>query len=392
VLKALFLFFMVQGFFMLLANTAVVRRLSPLLMLLATFIISFATSAAEVDQFSRPPELVLNDSSAVIAAEVQRRMNLAIKRANRPAPHLKPRKVQRVPKQSRCSVPRLYDSMAVYLARPIVGQIESYAESVADNDGYRIPLNRSIYRNFTWPQSPSLVLSERVAAVIRVGGEEVGTDKMGHFFTEGHTYFEMTKHLTLPVEEAILFGEWTESVYFGAQTTGVYSYADLVANFNGLRFWNRILALQPDPLLLSMTRPYVRCEDRQWVPEARFSWVEYVDSAWNESINCPVFRTLGLLEEVLTQAPLCTKDKLPQNRYGTLEGRLFNQAGLAVMPDYLQPEVLWLQREPESLSGQTFRRIKSLRERFERWRLEKELQLLESRRFEAKKNLNKDQS
>ena len=139
---------------MLLANTAVVRRLSPLLMLLATFITSFATSAAEVDQFSRPAELVLNDSSAVIAAEVQRRMNLAIKRANRPAPHLKPRKVQRVPKQSRCSVPRLYDSMAVYLARPIVGQIESYAESVADNDGYRIPLNRSIYRNFTWPQSP----------------------------------------------------------------------------------------------------------------------------------------------------------------------------------------------------------------------------------------------
>ena len=73
-------------------------------------------------------------------------------------------------------------------------------------------------------------------------------------------------------------------------------------------------------------------------------------------------------------------------------GSAVNQAGLAVMPDYLQPEVLWLQREPESLSGQTFRRIKSLRERFERWRLEKELQLLESRRVEAKKNLNKDQS
>ncbi|WP_320819202.1 hypothetical protein [Thalassolituus sp.] len=380
---------------MFLANTAVAKRLSLLLVLLellVVFMASCVVSAAEVDQFSRPAELVLNDSSAVIAAEVQRRMNLAIKRANRPAPHLKPRKVQRVPKQSRCSIPRLYDSMAVYLARPIVGQIESYAETVADNDGYRVALNHSIYRNFTWPQSPSLVLSERVAAVIRVGGEEVGTDKMGHFFTEGHTYFEMTKHLTLSVEEAILFGEWTESVYFGAQTTGIYSYADLVANFNGLRFWNRILALQPDPLLHSITRPYVRCEDRHWVPEARFSWVEYVDSGWNESVNCPVFRTLALLEEVLNQAPLCMKDKLPKNRYDDLEGRLFNRAGLAVMPDYLQPEVLWLQREPESLSGKTFRRIKSLRERFERWRLDKELELLESRRLEVQQALEKDQS
>lgn len=331
------------------------------------------SSAAEVDQFTRLNPLALEDSTGVLNHEVQQRIDRALVRANRNPPHLKPRKVQRMPERSRCSVPRLYDSFRVLLARAIVGQVESYAEQHPDISRRTIPLEASVYRLFTWPQSPSLVLSARVASVVRVGNVEVGTDKFGHFFTEGYSYFRETLHLEQPINKALLFGEWTESVYFGAQTTGVYSYADLVANFNGLRFWNRILASHPDPLAEYVLVPYVRCEDERWVVNEVFEWNDYVDDGWNESVNCSLFRTLDLLGQVLNSAPYCRPEQLPWHRYGEFGVRLLNQHGLGVMPEYLQPEILLRQMSPESYDSGTMARIKSFRERLERWRLRREL-------------------
>ena len=342
-------------------------------LLFLTFIVCATSQAAEVDQFSYSDDGLLDDASALIDAEVQSRLKRALRRANRNEPHLKPRKVQRVPKQSHCSVPRLYDSVELLLARPIIGQLESFAEQSDEISRYRVALNESVYRAFTWPQSPSLVLSERVASVIRVGDTLIGTDKLGHFFTEGFSYFDETRYLSTPVADALLFGEWTESVYFGAQTTGVYSYADLVANFNGLRFWNRILSQQPDPLTGEPGSPYVRCEDDDWVLADAFSMTEYVDDAWNESINCSAFRTLGLLESVLQYAPSCRPQHLPWDKYGEYAARLFNPAGPAIMPEYLQPEVILRQRNPDFASNRVMRWIKDFRESLERWRLRRDL-------------------
>ena len=340
--------------------------------LLSTLIPS-TLSAAEVDHFSQLPAVDMADSRSPLNDEVAQRIDRALKRANRNAPHLKPRKVQRVPKQSRCDVDRLYDSFRVLLARPIVGQVESFAEQHPDLDRIRMTLPDSIYRDFTWPHSPTLVLSERVASVVRVGEHFVGTDKFGHFFTEGFSYFRETERMTLPLKHAFLFGEWTESVYFGAETTGVYSFADLVANFNGLRFWNRILSEHPDPLSQRALPPYVACEDEKWVVAAKFDWREYIDPAWNESVNCSMMRTLGLLEKVLNTGPVCNPTLLPWRRYGELAPVLFNQHGLAVLPDYLQPEVILTQRHPELMTESRISWIKGVREWLEKWRIRQDV-------------------
>lgn len=351
--------------------------------LVSVFVIFARVSlAAEVDQFTRLNAPALEDSARVLNHEVQQRIDRALVRANRNPPHLKPHKVQRVPQRSRCSIPRLYDSFRVLLARAIVGQVESFAEQHPDISRRTIPLEASVYRLFTWPQSPSLVLSARVASVVRVGDFEVGSDKFGHFFTEGYSYFRETGHLEQPINQALLFGEWTESVYFGAQTTGVYSYADLTANFNGLRFWNRILAIHPDPLAEHRTQQntgqnaeaYIHCEDKHWVVNTPFMWGDYIDNGWNESVNCSLFRTLGLLGQVLEEGPYCHSEQLPWSRYGEYGYRLLNQHGLGVMPDYLQPEVLLRQMSPESYDSATMARIKSFREGLERWRLRRELE------------------
>ncbi|MEK9711125.1 MAG: hypothetical protein VW258_01020 [Thalassolituus sp.] len=346
------------------------------LLLLALVIFSTSLFAAEVDQFTvivrdgiEHPREALPDSRFVLNAEVNRRLQRAVERANRAQPFRHPPNAARTSRRPHCDITRLYNAVGSFLARPIVGQVETFAEQSPYVARQRILLNESIYHTFTWPQSPSLVLSERVAAVVRIDDDFVGSDKFGHFFSEGRSYFEESQRLTLPLNSALLFGEWTESVYFGAETTGVYSFGDLVANFNGLRFWNALLGHQPDPLTGEGVKQYFSCVDKRWVQTRTFDWREYIDTAWNESINCSMFRTPELLAKILESAPLCRTDELPYSRYGSLGERLFNTMGLAVLPEYLQPEVILRQIDPDLMTQARIEWLKSVRQDLEAWRV-----------------------
>ncbi|MCD8523732.1 MAG: hypothetical protein LRY66_03805 [Saccharospirillaceae bacterium] len=331
-----------------------------------------------MDQFSTDPALLppLADATVLLEQEVNRRLQLAVDRANRPVlkpPQLRSGSDLHYPS---CEQERLYDALAWQLARPVIGQLETFAEQNPHIERRSIPFRDSVYRDFLWQQSPSLVLSERVAAVIRVHGVEIGTDKLGHFFTEGYSYFEVTDRLQDSVEEGVLFGEWSESLYFGAQTTGVFSYADLAANLNGLRFWNRILAQHPDPLTGLGVTPYVRCDHQRWQLTEAFSFQGYVDSAWNESVNCSAFRSLKLLQQVLNYQPVCRPQALPQNTYGPWQQRVLNPSGLRVLPDSLQPEVILVQRafmQEVRLPKGVLERIRELRQQLELWRQQSSL-------------------
>jgi hypothetical protein len=89
-------------------------------------------------------------------------------------------------------------------------------------------------------------------------------DKIGHFFAEGWTCFERTREEDESLEHAMDWGSRQEAGKFGYSTTGVYSFADLVADFNGWRFWTEVLRTQDDPLKGVIAnlfgRPYVACE------------------------------------------------------------------------------------------------------------------------------------
>lgn len=346
------------------------RDYPPLKALIIILALTSATLSytAEVDHFSLPEPVALRDSRLILNAEVEQRIDRALVRANRNEPHLKPRKMQRVPVRSRCNVDRLYESFQVLLARPLIGQVESYAEQSAFVERISIPFHDSIYRDFTWPHSPSLVLSKRLASIVRMGNVYVGTDKFGHFFTEGLSYFVEIELMYGSLKDALLFGEWTESVYFGAETTGVFSFADLVANFQGLRFWNRILSKDFDPLTGVSEPPYVVCEDDRWVVGDTFDWLDYVDPAWDESVNCSLLRTDALLDKMMIHHPVCRTEALPWTLYGDLAPLLFNQNGLNVLPAYLQPEAILALRHPKFMSEDRTQSVKKIREALERWR------------------------
>ena len=327
-----------------------------------------AVEAAEVDQFTQASDL--NDSSEVIASEVNRRIRLAVDKANSPFPRPLQHKKVHHRKRPQCDVDRLYGQLQFQLARPLIGQLESFAEASPQVDRRWVSFPQSVYRDYHKKEAPTLVLSQRIAAVIKINGVEVGSDKLGHFFTEGRSYFEVTNHLQDGTEAGFLFGDWSESLYYGAQTTGVFSYADLTANFNGLRFWNRILATQPDPLNQQSVTPYIRCDNQRWVVNNKFEFNSYVDNGWNEAVNCSAFRTEQLLQKVIQHQPVCRVDQLPKH-YGSIGNEILNTEGLKVLPDKLQPEVILARRTsdlPWKLPEQAMERIKEIRLDLEQWR------------------------
>lgn len=320
--------------------------------------------AAEVDQFNGG-EQVIRDSHTSLNLAVNQRIKQAIKQANR-------RRFSGVPGKGKrrqlplCSEQRLFNALTFALARPLIGQLETFAQTDSSVSRRIVPFEQSIYRSFTWSQSPSLVLSKRLAAVIRIGDIELGADKLGHFFTEGWSYFDILSQPGSQLDDALLFGEWTEGLYFGALTTGVFSYGDLVANFNGLRFWNSILAKQPDPLTHQMSVPYIRCENKSWKLNRHFDWLAYVDNGWNEAMNCSLYRDETLLSEV---QGLCEGQQihLLEDKYAELAKRLINTKGQKVLPQTLQPEQV-LQQRYQDIPQWLKQRLQDYRQRLEIWR------------------------
>jgi hypothetical protein len=71
----------------------------------------------------------------------------------------------------------------------------------------------------------------------------MGTDKLGHFVTVGLAYYKkylQAKFFGFSKENAIKLaikrGIFSEKTYYGSIISGVFSYADLEANYQGLKF------------------------------------------------------------------------------------------------------------------------------------------------------------
>jgi len=116
---------------------------------------------------------------------------------------------------------------------------------------------------------------------IQVDGVRFGTDKLTHFFSQGWMYYksyQKGRRSGLPHEEAELkaidMGAFTERTILGAAASGVFSRADLEANFQGLRFMTALC----DPVQPLLIRTVVG-----WQLRERFDFREYVTPEWDES-------------------------------------------------------------------------------------------------------------
>lgn len=125
------------------------------------------------------------------------------------------------------------------------------------------------------------------ASTVSLAGHLVGTDKIDHFWIQGYDYFRRSRE-GRDLERAVDWGTRTERGLWGLGTTGVFSYADLAANYDGALFYVGLLG--PDSVVQRDASGCVR--------QVRgFSWAERIDWRYDEVLNPSVFRA-SLVEEL----------------------------------------------------------------------------------------------
>lgn len=149
-----------------------------------------------------------------------------------------------------------------------------------------------------------------MARTIRIGDVYLGIDKLSHFFGFGRRYYKRFLRLReegLPeqdaLEKTIEWGMWCERYLVGNLTDGVYSYADLEANFQGM-LMARSLCEGPSPLL--------RRQGLRWTLAHPLDIRPYITPGFDESYNCSRFmgtRRRHVLQ--VLEAEVCPKRSLP---------------------------------------------------------------------------------
>ncbi len=196
-----------------------------------------------------------------------------------------------------CDEKTLYKSLRKAIASPFIGHM--LAERLNEDEGLdsrRVRFEESIYQDLGLFDAISVHIKD-LSAVIRLDDHLVGVDKLGHFLVEGWKYFKIAYLDGEGVETAVHWGQRAERTYFGFRTTGIYSYADLAVNFDGMRFWARLLGQQKDPLDKGFffNRSYVKCSKRLWSRNPywrlrrRVNLGDFVNGGWDEGINCDLY-------------------------------------------------------------------------------------------------------
>jgi hypothetical protein len=116
---------------------------------------------------------------------------------------------------------------------------------------------------------------------VKVGVVLFGTDKIGHFFTNGVRYFDRFLAARAggasdddAVRAAIASGVDEEAGWLGMTPSGVFSFADLQANERGLAFFRALC----DGGELAVV-------DGRWTLTVPFSIARWVDPCWDESFS-----------------------------------------------------------------------------------------------------------
>ena len=119
-----------------------------------------------------------------------------------------------------------------------------------------------------------------VGPTIKLNDTLIGSDKLGHFLSQGRKFY--FRYLRYEDEErAAEQSAYTERALFGQMSTGVYSNADLVANFEGYRFYRSLFeddVVPGKPAILAW-------EGDRWIIQRPFTWADHVNAYWDEALN-----------------------------------------------------------------------------------------------------------
>jgi len=280
-----------------------------LFILISAFVFQ-AGFAAEIDSVT-PRKLKLDNSLTIINTIINQRMQEGIQKANAQQDYVEDideYDIEEIEADKICDEEVLYTELRKAIFQSFTASwglkgydLDKQLRGLLARQSYSLSLNDSIYRDIDYLEGFSLNIKE-LSDVVNINGHLIGLDKIGHFFAEGWQYFELTQYDDHSIDQALAWGKKQEVGKFGYTTTGIFSFSDLVANFNGWRFWNKILLKENDPLKGAIAdffnRPYISCEIqiiasiknrrivKAWEHNTRFDLSDYVDGAWDEGNNC----------------------------------------------------------------------------------------------------------
>ena len=316
---------------------------NPLILLfLLYFSLTQESFAAEVDSIT-PRKLHLANSLNITNTIFNQRIQEGIQKAN-----AKQGDIENIGKNEFCDEEILYTELRKAIFQSFTASwgfkgydLDKQLRVLLAGKSYSLSLNDSIYRDISYLEGFSLNIKE-LSDLVNINGHLIGLDKMGHFFAEGWKYYDLTHYKQHNLDQALRWGKEQEAGKFGYTTTGIFSFADLVANFNGWRFWNKVLLKENDPLYGVIrnffNKAYIRCEIqiidsiknkkivKAWEYNTRFDLSEYIDGAWNESNNCNSYKNPAIEEKVTSRinninsdftCPFIVKECLAaQEKYG----------------------------------------------------------------------------
>ena len=160
-----------------------------------------------------------------------------------------------------------------------VDKLERWAMKAPEVDKLTTPRYKSIYAGHPLCASRVTKLFG-IGATIRVNDVLIGSDKIGHFISQGMKFY-MRWDKSRDEGAAARRSAYTERAIFGQMTTGSYSNADLVANYEGHRFYrslfeDNIVPGKPSILVWNKTN---------WRVQREFDFADHVNDYWDEGIH-----------------------------------------------------------------------------------------------------------
>ncbi len=161
---------------------------------------------------------------------------------------------------------------------------------------YKTGFDESIYATF-----PSNYLT--ISETVNLYGVSFGTDKIAHIYQQGYTYLRIYERglakgfsKEAATKKANDWGRRSERTFYGNLVSGVYSNADLAANFAGLRFYQNLTG--EIKIGAATKSPLVVLENGFWKFNPAIDLPEnllkpfvsnHLNEAWNSSIYTKLF-------------------------------------------------------------------------------------------------------
>ena len=288
------------------------QKIARLFLCFALLAPSIPVSAFETDQYNLPPQ-PLADIGDEVSDYAEENLRKAIGKINAEIlarqscldssdAQLKEKKCASPAKErTRLEYLRSPDAVAREVYKLLGGGIPPFTNSETWMEKHKFEKQPARYKTSfeksVYLASPVNYLT--ISPTVNLYGAEFGTDKIAHFFQQGYTYYKkynraLVRGLTpdKAAAKAVRWGQTSERTFYGTLVSGVYSNADLYANYVGMKFYQ---SLTREIKIGKVVRPAALIlESGVWTFNENFDGREmlikpFVSNHLNEALNSSMF-------------------------------------------------------------------------------------------------------